>query len=1051
MNKKWTRKICGVLAGVSVVLAGIGVGVIGFDKEPVSTVTVSAAEVVTWGDTVKTSYMIGEVFTPPAEVPVQKESAKATAQYKALIFPDGSVMNASEYTFTQNGSYTLVYTYQISGIPVTYETRKTFEVVDSCYSMDSSQTAVNFGEIDTHKNAVGYDVVLQAGDTFTYTKPINVYQGGRTNIITYNTSQTEAKLAQSVFGQPLSLDAERLVVTLTDCYDPSITMDFTMVFTKDSGSGIYCRARATGQGDYGLGKNNPANVPQTVVIDGELYGVHTSGTYGGSMTMITGYTRPGYMSWSFEQSTNRVYLTVGSDGSNQYLDKNGKPVNQTKCEYELLINDFDNKDISPNTFVGFTTGEVYVSISGADWISSSTHLQIEQVGEYREDTLNSYADEAAPLVEIDTKGAKAPFYVQKGQPFKLFDADAYDVNFHGTPSVKVYYNYDNAMKSAVAVKDGEFTPTAVGTYTIEYSARDNFGNVGISTVEIAAIEDPVTSLTTEKLSGDLMAGAMAQLPEYSLSSYDGDDALSISVCLKGANGKEYPIDLNSRQFMPISVGKNTLTYTYTDKLYTYTYAYDVQVLSNPNPGFIEIPKVKEFYLKNASYDVDDISAYTFQEGAEPTPVATEVYVSFDGGSYKKVEDLTKLTITGSTSVRFKYVSGSTEYETAVVPVREVGYGSALRMQDYFDGDFTATPSSTNIFFQSNKKEGDNTLQYIMPMTQMNFALGYRIPEKYVDMQSYDVIVSDMASNKKLVINFKTDDAGALRAYIGDTGYAIGGSFSDGQEKTITYLAAEKCLQFESLSGTAKVPYEFDFDGDTCKISVRLNGVIGDAGIEILKVQNQIISDNPYDMFEPQIYAQKPKGFMEKGSVVTVPAAVASDALSNILEKEFTVSVLSLSTAKFAVSVDGIELKNVSPDRAYQFVLEDYGNYRISYTAMDEAGNTAMKPYIVYSADMEKPTLSFNDGTTSDYVQTMKVNHQYNIKAFTASDNYTVAENLDTHILVYDARTSIVFFDRSVVCFTEEGWYTVCVYCTDEEGNYSYITYRIQVVAADAAV
>ncbi len=1049
MKKKLVYKICGILACAGISMACVGVGASHFNQSSKPIINASAAETVTWGDTVKTSYLLGEVFTPPTTVPVKKENTDATAYFKALVLPDGSVMNASEYVLSTPGSYKLIYTYQIANIPLTYEVERNFEVLDSCYTV-SANSRVSYGEIVTHKNAVGYDVVLQAGDSFIYNKPINVYDKDRTNIITYNTTQIDGKMMQSDYKQPLAIDAENIVVTLTDCYDPNISISCTMYFAKDSGSGIYLRASGTGHGDFGLGKNNPSNVAHTVMIDGQLYGVNAVGSYGGSMTMSTGTWRPGYLSWSFEKETNRIYLNAGSDGTYQYTGKDGKPVTQAAFDRELLVNDLDNKDISPGAFVGFTTGEVYVSITGTDWINSSTRLQIEQVGDQREEALDSYADKEAPRVEIDTQGVQAPFYVQKGQKFDLFDALAYDVNFNGTPKAKVYYNYGNAMQSSVAVKDGAFTPSVEGTYTVEYMAKDSFGNVGIATIPVFSIDEPVTKLTTESLSSGLMAGVMAQLPEYSISSRDGEDAVSLSISLKTPNGKEYSIDTNTLRFVPINAGKNTIVYTYTDKLYTYTHSYDVQVAQNPNPGFIQLPKIEEFYLKNANYTIDDVSAYNFYENSDPTPTDTDVFVRFDGGAYAKVEDLSSLTITGSQSVQFKYVSGATEHETEVAPIREVGYGSAFRMQDYFEGDFTATPNSTNIFFQSNKSEGNNQLNFIMPLTQVNFALGYRIPKEYANVGSYDIIVADMASNKSLVITYKVDAAGLFRAYIGDTGVAIGGSINDGEERGITYLATEKVLQFESLSDTIQVPYVFDFVGDTCKVSFRLNDIQGEAGVEILKVQNQIISNNAYDTFAPQIYAPKPKGFMKQGETLTVSAAIVSDVLSTILDKDFTVTVMSLKTRKCAVSIDGIELKDVSPTREYQFVLEEYGNYRISYTAKDGSGNATTRPFVVHSADMEAPTVSFDDGTTADTVQTMKVNHFYNVKSFTTNDNYTAVEDLDTHILIYDTRTSIVFFDRNVVCFTELGRYTVCVYCADEEGNYSYITYQIEVVAADSA-
>ena len=82
-----------------------------------------------------------------------------------------------------------------------------------------------------------------------------------------------------------------------------------------------------------------------------------------------------------------------------------------------------------------------------------------------------------------------------------------------------------------------------------------------------------------------------------------------------------------------------------------------------------------------AYSLPEVSAYKY-EGETPTKVSYKTFVSFDGGNYTET-DLAQTFISGSKTVKFKYVAENAVYESESFEIIDAGFGSQLDMSKYF--------------------------------------------------------------------------------------------------------------------------------------------------------------------------------------------------------------------------------------------------------------------------------------------------------------------------------------------------------------------------------
>ncbi len=1004
-----------------------------FYKKPTETARAQIME-----STIENEYTLGEVLSIPQTVQVQAENSATpfTATFKGLLLPNGSAVVGNEHTLNAVGNYSLVYEYSIGNDKK--EISQTFRVAPSAWTEESSLTSATPGTLRDIKingtSAQGLNVTL-GRDTFSYSQPINVHGEGLTTILTYFPDQIHEKMKQRVHGGPVIHDVSTITVSLVDCYDSTIKLDLNLWFSPDEGGGYYAHTTATGQGTMGLHDNDGAgaakNSTSQVVIDGKDYSLFVGGV-GQGMTWVSGYNEEGKfnrsaITWSYDEARARVYLSVHDLNGNVCVTR--------------LIADLRNTEISSNVFPGFTTGEVYLSISGTEFLNDSTNIQISQIGNMKTTNLINaeYEDTLEPTIEVDLGAATGALFVEKGKEFTVFDAKVHDVNYSGKPKCNVYYNYGSDLQSVVALKDGKFTPTTEGLYTIEYSAVDTFGNVGKKCIHLTVVDETVASFSTD-LPKTVTAGIPVDV-SCQATSLNGD--VWIETQITAPDGEVSSMDMATGKFVATQIGTYKVTFVYKDKIRSYTKEISVVSQANPDYGFIESPILENAYIKNAEYEIEPLSGYRFGVGA-PNATQTKVYAKFDGGSWNEVSDLSAFKITGSKTVQFKYAVVEDEedcYISEEIAIVDVGYGSdaGIAMEKYFQGKFTATATKDDVQYVSKVNSGSNTLTYVKTIMPQVFFMEYYLPTDAVAMDSYTFVFSDHSGKEMEVKHFLS--GGVLYVEINGNSYRLDGTFTDGLKRQISYDAAKGAFEFYDGTNTNTIAYEIGKTMGACQLSIRFDGISGQAGICLRQLLKQRLTNKTVDNARPDMYYVQEDGYLEANSKATLFPAVASDALSTILGKNFTASVTA-PDGSFVTADDGTLLKGVPVDKSYAYTLSQYGSYIVAYEAKDSANCTEKSSYIVNSVDVTPPSVSFEDPAT----QTMRVGYKYDVKKFTVKDNLSATEDVTVYTMLYAENGILLAKNFETITLTETGKYTVCVYVIDEEGNYAYASYQIVAVA-----
>jgi len=971
-------------------------------------------------------YFVGEEIELPLTADVISDGEIYEGKFAALITPDGTALSRRSVTLSDTGAYKLCFGYEKNGKKYTAE--KEFNVVKKNWEVGSADSRVSYGAVSTNesgKASTGLTVKLSAGDTFYYNEPIDLGKNSVTDIITMFSTAVYAKQTHIDAGNDTSViakdyEAGLIEVKLTDCYDPGRYVTGVIFISRIDGVGVYARTRASVQGEFGLYYDCPPKLGKPdVYIDGERYGVY-NGDYGQSISDFAGKK---YVKWSINNEKGDVYISApAGDGEKRYL-----------------INQLYNEDIGGAIFNGFTTGEVYVSITSSDCYTNETTLEIEQIGGRRGEALvaGAYTDVIAPTITIDRNGADGDLYIKRGEAFELFKASAYDPNLIGEVKASVYYNYGTNVQSSVLIKNGKFIPTSSGTYVIEYSAKDSFGNVGKQTVNVFVMKNDVASIDVEPLSA-MTAGVSTTLPAHRVTSLNG----YVSVEIKAIYGEtETVIDSGTRTFTPLSVGEYTIVYVYTDKLKSYEYSYTVNCEPNDKCGFASLPVLDKYYIKGLTYSLPQIQAYEFK-GAEPTEVDCELYVSFDGGAYAKTS-FDGAVITGKSTVRFKYVARDAVYESDEIGIVDTGYNDSLDMRKYFKGDFSATADYSYIAFRSLKNSGNNSLLFINPLAKELFSIEYSIPETS-GTSAYSVVLTDREDSRiKTEFSFSSRYGTAYLSVNGGEERALNDKLNDGKERRIYYNSEAKCFVYASSSQTLSYPAGIT-GSRYCYAEIVFGDASSSSEVRVTRIQNQLICMDSYDDFAPQVYADV-SGSVEIGSRLTIRGAVYSDALSPVVRGDARVSVTKPGGG-YARKTDGTELKDVFADEEFEILFSEYGIYRLIYTIKDANGMVTEQPYGIEVADMLAPTVTFDDGSNAETVQTIKLACKYRIKKYTLNDNYDSASDLTVYTFIYDKNGVIVKYGVNEFSLTEEGEYTVYVYCVDTSGNYGYASYKLRVIA-----
>lgn len=1010
------------------VFAGIGVGYI-------ATPVADAAVIEYVGTDIPQKAALNSSVSLPSSVTVSYNGKNYTAKDGVVVDPSGKITPAGTFKLSQEGSYTIKY-YFTEG-KVKHTVKRDVSVYTSYYgfSADVGSTLVkSSAENQLASGKDGVIIDLKQGDTFTYNKPVdlkNVDLEGLARVV-----EIDARLGHFDDSGKYVAEVEAAWVRLTDCYDPNLYVEFRLGRSPAYDGSMFTGVRTTYQTCHGLGQTYH-HVPKQVTVDGKTYYFwSTSGDYAsfGDIPNMTGKYTTGLV-WEYDYAQNRVYLSVN----------NGE---------RKLLSDLDDTSLftDGSLFTGFTTGEVFVSVYGDNYLNGD-NARIELISVGGEEVYpiidNEYTDTIAPAITVKAEKTTASgIYGAVGDTITVPEATVTDVNLASDIDVAVYRGYGTAYVSNVSVENGKFVLADKDLYTILYTAKDAAGNIGKAIFTVSAVQGlEKRAIALDPVKPDSFTAGVETTLGYTVKQNLNGSVDDVNVKISVTSENQNAEFESTTEFTPFYKGNYRVTYSYTDGITSYEKGFTIAC--NVDSSIVSIDKnvvLPETFIKGFEYSIDGVKAYNYVKGY-PAEVPVTAYAVFDGGAKTKI-DANKVQITGNNNVQFIFeAEGAEAVTTKTVSITDVSSGSKINGASLFTGNFTADEGS-KLTFISNVNSGNNSLKFINAVSGRNFSFEYKIPEGKDKFSKLKLTLTDSVNSAiKLTVEVLNNADAAYVSVNGGTAMVVDPkklTFA-GATSTIAYSFASKKVTF----GPATLDADVDFTSGKVYFTVEMLGINGSSAITISSVNNQRINKElNSDMFVPQIYFVDSQGEYALGTVVKVYKAEFSDVLSgiNAASKSFSIRANDGLPVKDA---DGNEITEFDYNEDYEILLDRITDFFAIYAVSDFAGNTASASSMISCVDTEAPTITLNNMNDGAVIR-VKAGREINIK-FTVSDNISSAYNLTTYIHLYcndmysyvsnftdingKDNPSDGVFDQT---FTIDirGTYTAQIHCYDEVKNHA---------------
>lgn len=1022
MNKTLNKKLFIILSCVLIAITSFSVAI---------SLPNTAKADFTIGDFEK-EYFVGDTLNVP-NATVSVNGSEVAAKFE-IVCPDGDVFANQSLLLTQYGKYTIKY--YVEGTTLS---RSVNIAVDKPLYYVEGKGNVQYGyhpyldeEIDGQlKQYGGMITSIASGSKLVLNKVINLAELGPNDAI------IKINITPSVRGQ---VDFERINIRLTDVYDSS---KYVILRTKD---------QEYGDGDY-LSYSLCSINSETLYY--RNYGIYHAGTLVGTEVLCSFRGTPGYdpdVPDVYKEFRNYAKDTV--DWYLDYADQALYVIGGNKAEKKLVC-DLD----ATGAWDIFTTGEVKMEIFADTYTNTYANFVVREIAGC-EIAQNVLVDNQAPQISVDFEDYTENNYPQGkvGYAYNIFKATALDLVDGNVPvNVMVYKNYYSNNKIAVNVKNGAFLPTQAGVYTVCYTACDKFGNKSIETIDINIV-DSENEIVIDFGERILTAkqNQIVEIAEVTTNGGFGNKTIEKEVTFNGEN-----IALFGNTFTPMQVGEYTVTYTVTDyigQVKTDSYTIDVEHNSKLSISGQIDNLFERFYIKGFTYQIPEIDAYLFDANGQDYQLKKAV-VSTDNGTINNGKYIPKTT--GNVTFTFS-VDGNTSDVTVTKPVYDVKTddGKKLDATKFFVHEEhvkSGFKDEYSIYYSFNQ---DATFSFINSLLAESFSAQLKNDDINSNASGFIVTLTDSRNLEQSVcIKFVKSSTTTL-FYLNGVGKEVdtrtsftGGEFSfnlrasSGEFTANGYSATFK----EYLSGEK---YK-GFNSDLIYCDVTFFGMENKLHEVVFKsICAQTFSQRGVDNNEPLItYVGELPKIVDLNGTYTLPKVLAADVLSPSL-LEFYVTVTDPNDDY--VTVNGVQL-NYAPIKEYAFTLDKYGEYFITYTAVDANGNPAELYLDVSVLDFEPPTVEIsNNKTVSAKVgDTVKV-----AKLINMEDNYgKISGDSGYYVMVKYPTGKIIVLETYVdgkiqkqVSFKANvaGQYVVYFYVRDYsedsvcQGNVTVLSYTVTV-------
>ena len=1030
MNKKLLKKLAIAACSLTFV-AAVGFGVSSVSNAPE---TADAAEIVLDS---KTTWLedrdYGSFFTVP-----MGDINGVRANTFTILAPSGKAYNSQTISLDETGKYVVTWYSLVNGKTVKAEkeffvTKRTIGLTDGATLTTSNPNAY------PNPTAGSVHLTMTEGASFTYNKVVNLNDlgGTTTSLIKVfpNKGIENVMTATSKDQYNLTEDAAIYYIKLTDCYDASNYITIQMGWSE-SGNYWTLYGSAVGQKPHSLYRTSKG----TLQIGDDRFTL----AYSPSVAYRNVTMSQKGLEFFYDNATNRIYATayrwMTVSATRPAEDGYPKETAYTK----RLFADLSNELIYPgNTFKGFTTGEVYLSITAAKYgQTGEANLDIVNIGKDKLslDMLNSKEkDTMAPAIQV-TQDFKKFSKIVVNEEVSVPKVIGLDSAVPGgiVADAKVYLDYNKTTKkgTTVNVTNGKFTPMKKGNYTIVYTATDPSGNVSTQTVDLTCVDTYTTavSLSLANNTYEVEAGLNWAVPACTINGIYTDSS-DVKVY---ADGKL----LEDKVLFVEDVKNYKLEYVYETPFKNYTVECTVKALASDEVVFSTI-YLPQYFIAGASYTLDAVMAQEFLT-VKPAPYVAEVWMKAGNGAYSKINFKNVTIPTSASTVQFKYVAANGKYvESDVLQVVNVGFGGNLVKQEYFQADASMTKTASTESITYTMPSG-TTMNYVNPLSVSKFNIDFlvknadRIKFTFVDFYdrtntlTYELIheVSEGTTNMEVLIN------GISVKNAADT------TFLD-KQTNVTSSGGLKITTGQLLTGP--FAWENTFSTDKAFFSITLTSDSGKTpSIEISRLFKTNFTNSTTDDSTPMLtLAVDNGGYQVVGKKIGVSQLIVTDLYTPFLESNLTLEVMN-PDYDYVTSNDGVLLDGTCPvDREYEFTIASRGYYDVTFYYV-ENGRTTMDGFTCDVRDSVPPTIVVT-GRTEGEILTAAYRVKVAVATYTVSDDVSEAKDIKSCIFVmYPSGLMKEVASGKTFDTTEKGLYYVVYFAYDEFGNSSTFMYKVLV-------
>lgn len=951
----------------------------------------------------------GDTFTPPAATLTY--NGESVAADTVVHFPSGRALCVKQLTLEEAGIYTIEYRAVMENRLHSY--RYDIRVDERLHAGGST---VTYGPMTEYfsQSQTGLTVELTANSTYEFRDIIDLSDN-----TTADSSVIDFYILPYAKGTP---DFTMLDITLTDAYDPSISVTVNFIHNTADYGMTYVRAQASNQSDrVGIqwrGYDAAAGTPITSVHKNNPYGFMGKLAFAGDQNL----SYPGnYERMDFNLCYNITTETLYGDHAwYSYGDRDSR-----------VITRLNDSSLYRESFPGFTTGEVRLSIRASNFSSSRGRIFIKSI-DGADLSGETVTDTDPPRISVDTLGYGTLPDAVVGRPYPLFSASATDAQSGAVQVDTQVWFVDRGRQAQVSVEDGTFTPFKTGDYTIRYTASDYYGNTAVTELTVHAADSwnpiEVPPLTDE----DGVTGTVITLLSPVPAGGHGKVTLT-SLSVRDEAGNAIPVTDNT--FLPEHEGLYTATYVFTDYLgESVTASYTIDVTTDAAPILSETPVLPKAFIDGASYALPELTAYDYNTGAA-VPVAGKIYVE-DGAGRRPADGV--YTVSGGTEAVVSYVfetAYGSHTETYTVPVRNLYPDGTLDITQFIVADDGCTVQSGDSYTTVTTPE-DTTFFFANPILADGFDVQLRVDADKNDLSAVSITLRDYDDRSvALTVTWlpDSDDRSASWFVVGDTRMLVNGSFYGDTAFTfrVNYDGELMCISdmadiaiYPSVDDNGRVFAGFPSGRVYCEVS--MTGVGDAAALRLTSVGGQPLLNLPVDMRAPNIaFEGTMKVTYEIGDTVQIPAAIAGDVLS--VTSTVTMTVTD-AAGQPVTSDNGVVLSETAAEGC-TFTAATAGTYRVSFTVSD-GRNSDTYDYSVNVLDTEAPVIAC-DRTE----WTVRAGDTVSLNIWSVTDNVTPADSLRTHALIEDASGRIVWADDAFGQYRfSAGYYKLTFVAYDEAGN-----------------